>query len=481
MFGSRRNAAVRPSIRRALAAWLLLPLALLVPLSAALLYRLTIAPALDTLDHALGGTALGIAGLVRGGPDRLHVSLSPDTESVLRADRFDQVYFTVLDPAGRAIAGDADLADAAIVVKAGEWRFDDLLFRGQRVRLAVLGTDCGMPPSPCQVRVAESLVKRGEAQSAVLFGSCVAMGGMALALALLGSWAIARAIRPVEHLSTDIERYSLDNLRPVSRPDIPAEIAPLIDALNRLFDRVRLSSEQQQAFLADAAHQLRTPLTALRTESELALLEPHPPQFEATLRRLNQGAARAARLAHQLLSQARTDDEAKRAQHEPVDLKRIASDAAQEWVAQAVERGADLGFELAPAPTLGVAYLLQELLANLLHNALAYAGEAAQITVRTRVDEAAREALLEVEDDGPGIPPDERSRVFERFQRGAAGEEAGSGGTGSGLGLSIVRDIARHHDAKVQLHGGAGGRGLLVRVRFPLLPAALQAAAARTS
>jgi two-component system, OmpR family, sensor histidine kinase TctE len=471
MFGPRHK-ETRPSIRRALTAWLLLPLALLVPLSAALLYRLTIAPALDTLDHALGGTALGIAGLVSGGPDRLHVSLSRETEAALRADRFDQVYFTVLDPAGQPLAGDADLAAAAIVVKAGEWHFDDLPFRGQRVRLAVLGTDCGVPQAPCQVRVAESLVKRGEAQSAVLIGACVAMGGMAIALALLGNWAIARAIRPVEHLSTDIERYSLANLRPVSRPDIPAEIAPLIDALNRLFDRVRRSSQQQQAFLADAAHQLRTPLTAMRTETELALLEPHPPQFEATLRRLNQGAARAARLAHQLLSQARTDHEAGRAQHEPVDLKHIASDAAQEWVARAVERGADLGFELAPAPTLGVAYLLQELLANLLHNALAYAGEAAQITVRTRVNEATREALLEVEDDGPGIAPDERSRVFERFHRGEASE-----GAGSGLGLSIVRDIARHHDAKVELHDAAGGRGLLVRLRFPLLPAPLRAAA----
>lgn len=470
MFGSRLDKP-RPSIRRALTAWLLLPLALLVPLSAALLYRLTISPALDTLDHALGGTALGIAGLVGGGPDRLRVSLSGETEAVLRADRLDRVYFTVLDPAGHPLAGDADLAGGAIAVKAGEWRFDDLLFRGQKVRLAVLGADCGMPQGPCQVRVAESLIKRGEAERAVLFGTCIAMGGVALALALLGNWAIVRAIRPVEHLSTDIERYSLANLRPVSRPDIPAEIAPLIDALNRLFDRVRLSSEQQQAFLADAAHQLRTPLTALRTESELALLEPHPPQIEATLRRLNQGAARAARLAHQLLSQARTDHEAGRAQHEPVDLKHIASDAAQDWVAQAVERGADLGFELAPAPTLGVAYLLQELLANLLHNALAYAGESAQITVRTRIDEAANEAVLEVEDDGPGIAPGERSRVFERFQRGAASE-----GAGSGLGLSIVRDIARHHDAKVELHSGADGRGLIVRVQFPLLPAPLRAA-----
>jgi two-component system sensor histidine kinase TctE len=235
-----------------------------------------------------------------------------------------------------------------------------------------------------------------------------------------------------------------------------------VQAINQMLGRVRAAAEAQRAFIADAAHQLRTPLTSLRTEAELALLESHPPQLTPALTRLADSSARAARLAGQLLSLARA--EAPAAEPETrLDLQQVARDAAAEWVPRAMAAGVDLGFDLQPARVQGRALLLQELLANLLHNAIEYAGRGARVTVRTRseLQQDLPGAVLEVEDNGPGIPPADRARVFERFDRGSRPR-----GSGSGLGLAIVRDIARGHGAAVTLADGADGHGLLVRVQF---------------
>jgi two-component system sensor histidine kinase TctE len=194
-------------------------------------------------------------------------------------------------------------------------------------------------------------------------------------------------------------------------------------------------------------------------------MEAHLPQLEGLLRRLHQATTRAARLANQLLAQARADHALHNSSLERFDLKSIAAEAAQEWVGRSVEAGVDLGFELEPAPLDGHGFLLQEMLANLLDNAIIYAGHGARVTVRTGLEQGSDarrppNPVLEVEDNGPGIAPADRERAFERFQRGNAG------GSGSGLGLSIVRDIVRHHHAQVELLDGPGGVGLKVRVTF---------------
>jgi two-component system sensor histidine kinase TctE len=241
--------------------------------------------------------------------------------------------------------------------------------------------------------------------------------------------------------------------------------------MNRLLERVREGSLAQQAFLADAAHQLRTPLAALKTEAELALAAPHPDELHDSLLRLNAGAERAARLSSQLLALARADSAASAAMpSEALDWKDLAGDGAQDWVPRALAAGIDLGFELQSAPVQGRRFLLRELLANLLHNALAYAGRGAQVTVRSY--SLAGQAVLEVEDNGPGIAPEERESVFQRFARGAAAlpDAAGAAVEGSGLGLAIVRDIAHSHGGQVGIHTPAGGRGVLLRVTLPCAP-----------
>jgi two-component system sensor histidine kinase TctE len=463
----------RPSIRRSLVVWLLVPLTILVPATAGLFYRLALAPALDSLDRSLDGSALALERLVKieGGAPVLHIS--PDVDIALRADRFDSVFWVVLDPQRRVLGGEAQLADVGGPPSGEDWRFTDAEFQGNTVRVAVHAWPClTAGPGLCEARVAETLNKGHGVESAVLAAAATAMVVEALVLVVMGWVAIARSLRAVESLSKDIENRSPDHLGPIDRPHIPREVAPLVTALNGLFGRVTAASAAEKAFLADAAHQLRTPLTALRTETELALLESQAPQVEGLLRRLHEGTARAARLAHQLLAQARADHDLHNTAVERFDMKQIATDAAEDWVGRSVDAGVDLGFELEPAPVDGHGFLLREMLANLLDNAINYAGQGARVTVRTGMQQepGARlppRAVLEVEDNGPGIPLDERERSFERFQRGNAG------GTGSGLGLSIVRDIARHHRARVDLLDGPGGVGLRVRVTFmpPDLPA----------
>jgi two-component system sensor histidine kinase TctE len=459
---SARAEKRRPSIRRSLMMGLMLPLAVLVPATALMFYRLALSPALDSLDHALDGTALALERLVRPGADgRAALAVTPDLDATLRADRYDEVRWVVLGPGGEVLGGDAALARLGGPQTAVDWHFFDATFKSAPVRIAVHGWACGPSGALCEARVSETLNKRRGVKQQVLAAAAFAMLAEALVLAVLGWLATARSLRPVESLSQDIEQRSPDHLGPVDRPGIPREVAPLVRALNGLFARVVAASAAEKAFLADAAHQLRTPLTALRTETELALLERHPAALDGLLRRLHQGTTRAARLAHQLLAQARADHDLQSSAVERVDLKQIATEAAEEWVGRSVEAGIDLGFELEAAPIEGRGFLLREMLANLLDNAFNYAGPGARVTVRTGpAADAGGRPMLEVEDNGPGIAPADRERAFERFQRGNAG------GTGSGLGLSIVRDIVRHHRARVELLDGPGGVGLRVRVLF---------------
>jgi two-component system sensor histidine kinase TctE len=484
---SGRDGSGKPSLKRLLAAWLLVPLLLLVPLAAAVQYWVTLRPALDSLDHGLGDAALALSNLLREGADGSVVfDLTPQTESSLRTDRHDAIFYAVLGPDGRRLAGDEALARISVARSdtpgSSPWQFVSAQLQGMRVRVAVHRQPCAR--GLCEVRVAETMRKRELAARDALLGAALSLVILAVLLIGLMFVAIRRGLAPLSQLRAELEQRSLDRLQPLDARDAPAEVQPLVEAINQMLGRMRSASEAQRAFIADAAHQLRTPLTSLRTEAELTLLEPHPPQLTPALTRLAQPSERAARLAGQLLSLARA--EAPSAEPMAVlDLQQVARTAAAEWVPRAMAAGVDLGFDLQPALVEGRALLLQELLANLLHNALQYAGNGARVTVRTRAGR--QEVLLEVEDNGPGIAAADRARVFERFDRGSRPR-----GSGSGLGLAIVRDIARGHGATVTLaEGGEDTRvsdadgidrsadpgGLLVRIAFPPVSAAAPAEA----
>ncbi len=450
----------RPSLRVQLLRWLLLPLVAIVPLAAAAMYFIAVRPALDSLDHALSGTAAALAERLTVEDGRAALALSEDTARALRTDPFDRVSFAVLDAAGRLLAGDAPLAALRPPVERGRTRYLDGELDALPVRMAAVGVPCGPAQrETCSVLVAESLAKRADVERAVLASAALVALLLAASLVFLALVAVTRGLRPLARLGDAIEQRSLGHLQPIDDLGVPSEAATIALAVNRLLARLRQAAEAQKKFIADAAHQLRTPLATLRAESELALTEAHPPEFDATLRRLAAGSERAARLANQLLSLATSESALEGGERRSVDLKALAAEEGERWLSRALEAGIDLGFELAPARVTGHETALRELLANLLHNALEYAGRGATVTLRCVREGAA--VRLEVEDDGPGIAAADRERVWQRFQRGP-----GAPGAGSGLGLAIVRDIARAHGAEATLHEGPGGRGLCVRVVF---------------
>jgi two-component system sensor histidine kinase TctE len=252
--------------------------------------------------------------------------------------------------------------------------------------------------------------------------------------------------------------------------DKPQEIRPLVSALNGLLARLNGAIDGQKRFIANAAHQLRTPLAGLKTHAELARRDPGQGEMRALLDMIAGETERTSHMVNQLLALARTEPGVGPVcGSDPVNLRDVASRAVQSWVPKALAKNIDLGFELDDAWTLGDALLLRELLANLLDNAIAYTGPGGAVTVRTRV--ADRGVFLEVEDNGIGIPESERAHVFERFYR-----VTGIGGEGCGLGLAIVSEIADRHDAQIQIITPSQGRGTCLRVIFR--PLAHSAAAA---
>lgn len=440
----------------------MLPLLMVLPLLGVVLYEQVHRSAQGWLDEGLEDTALTLAGQIdmRSGDPRIDISATMDR--ALRFDRQDDVFYLVLGPDGGVLQGDAGLAELQPQPRlqaAGRIFSGDARLRDRELRLVMLGHECGR--GTCQILVAETLHKRDALQREI--GGLVAVNGavLVLLLALAGWLAIRQGLTPLTGLSAELEHRDLHRLAPLTAA-LPRELVPLQSAFNRLFERLGRAAEAQREFLADAAHQLRTPLTSLQTEIELAQLEPHDARTEPLLERLRQRVVRSARLAQQLLSLARAEDGSVDV-GQRIDLRDVATESGQDWAHRSLPSGVDLGFELAEAPTRGHAFLLRELLENLIHNAVSYAGPRARITVRC--GSGPEGAWLEVEDNGPGIPPAERPAAMQRFRRGGS-----AGGAGSGLGLAIAADIAARHGGRLELlDTHDGGPGLRARVSLPPL------------
>lgn len=451
------------SLARDLLVWLLVPLVALVPLTAAVLYTLALRPALDGLDRALTDTAVALAQIIEEREGRTTLPLSEQTARALRADLLDETFFAVGDSRRRLLGGTPDLLALAPPLERGQWRFFESVLGGMPVRVAAHGAPCGPSGAGvCPVMVAETLRKRDAAERAVLLAALVGASVLALSMVALAMMAVNRGMRPLRRAAADVATRSPDRLEPIDERAVPREVVAFVSALNDLFSRLREAAAAQRAFIADAAHQLRTPLTVLRIEASQALALPHAESLRPTLERLHAAAERGARLAQQLLVLARAEgaalDPSWRMEH--IDLARLAAQAADQWLQPSLDAGQDLGFDLEPAWVDGDSLLLEELLGNLIHNAINHAGPGARITIRSRARDG--HAQLCVEDDGKGLPAEEMATAWQRFRRGR-----GAVGTGSGLGLAIVADIAQLHGARAMLSANEGGRGLRVCVDFP--------------
>ncbi|TFV88128.1 sensor histidine kinase, partial [Oxalobacteraceae bacterium OM1] len=240
-----------------------------------------------------------------------------------------------------------------------------------------------------------------------------------------------------------------DDLSPIESGQVPEEISPLVRSLNDMLERLSQSIQMQKRFIADAAHQMKTPLAGMRMQSELALRETDQEEIHRSLEQLSKSSESATRLVNQLLALARAENQTPENKPlAPLELSELARTTVQDWVQLSFTHRIDLGFEQPGHPVMvrGNPLMLRELLSNLIDNALRYTPAAGSVTVRVRTNPLERQAILEVEDTGPGIPASERSHVFERFYR-----ILGSNVEGSGLGLAIVREIAQQHDADVEI------------------------------
>ena len=434
------------SIGRRLVFWLAVPLTVLALCGALARYWGTVVPRVASVDARLRRQAETLIRDLRIEHGRVVVDAPADA-----------IAFAVRTTDGRLIAGDAELPAIALS-SAAEAVFSTARVGGADLR--ILTYRAHTEHGTLLVSVADEL---GTTGPAARFGF---MGGLlwdflqldlTLALVWIG---IRLGLRPIRRLREELELRSASDLRPIPADDVPQELAPLTTTLNRLFAMLRESIQSQRRFIANTAHQLRTPITGMLAQLDLLVAEPAAQPILDRLQTLQQGIRQLAHASNQLLTLARADPAVNVApRRESVDLAALARDVVARHVDRALQAGIDLGAELADARIQGDPSLLEDLLDNLVDNALKYTPRGGRVTVS-----AGRESehpFVAVEDDGPGIPEGERRRVRQRHYR-----VPNAPGPGSGLGLAIVEEVANRHDAELSIDAGAGGRGTRVTVRF---------------
>ena len=311
------------------------------------------------------------------------------------------------------------------------------------------------------VQIAQPMSVRSRQAAAVALRTALPL---LLLLPLLGVlvWVVVgRGMDPLRRAALEVSQRSPDALQPIAQNGLPEEVQPLIGSLNGLLGRLSHALEAQRAFVADAAHALRTPVTALQLQIQLLERAQSVAEREAATARLKDGLKRMTHLVEQLLTLARQDPAQQLRVAQDVRLDALAREVLAEQSVLAEAKSIDLGVVRAqPLKVSGDHESLRVLLSNLVDNAIRYTPSGGRVDVSVALEEG--RPVLSVEDSGPGIPPHERARVFDRFYRVASGD-----GTGSGLGLAIVRNVAQRHDAQVELDSREGGRGVEISVRFP--------------
>ena len=471
-------AGAASSLRRRLLAWILLPLAGLIGVNAWVGYGKAVQATNEAYDRSLYLAARTLAEELEWRDGRLQLDVTQAAGYLFENHTGSRLFYKITTPQGQWLAGVAALPD----VPAGNpsavkffalVQFDDGQYLNQPVRLAqlthVVEADAGEsgaePRDPLiQITVAETMEARQQLIERILWDTLSSQGLLLLAAAWLVVWGVQRGIRPLESFRQQLAQKSDDDFSPIRPSDLPRELRPLIETLNSYLDRLGRLIDIRKRFLDNAAHQLRTPLTALKTQLALAQRQTEPEQAQALMAAARQTTDDAVRLTEQLLAMTRVEHAREMHSPERVDLVDLAQRVTQEHLLRAHQSGDDLGLELqvARSEVQGVDLLLHEALSNLIDNALHHGPVGTRITVRVGP------AWVEVVDDGPGIAAEHQAHVFERFFRAAP-----SGVSGSGLGLAIVKEIANQHGAQVRLQSPVTqGHGTAIRMSWPEASAA---------
>lgn len=456
------------SLKRTLLLRLLVPIALLLIASSVIAYRLTLQYANGIYDSWLYDLAHTVSLEVgEGGPETVHTS---EIDKQLRTWKTGGSEAYLITAGGRRIAGDAALAAADRLgeVYADDARIAEMTRDSQQLRVMNLAVPANEAHPALEVRVAQDMTVRYQLADEILY----AVAGPALlliviAFALTGT-AVRAGLRGIDVLTDRLRQHPEGQLLEIEPSHLPQELRGMTAAFAGLIARNGSLLKAQQQFIANAAHQLRSPMAA--TELHLDGIERATSDDERrrSLAQLRRSIDRSRRLTNQLLSLARLEPGSRLPlPMKPVDLGETARAAGAEYVPLALDRGIDLTLDLPPVPALivGHALLLQEALSNLIDNAVRYHPGQGCIALGVTIEDA--RAVLTVSDDGPGIDASLAPRLFTRFARGDEGH-----GDGAGLGLAIVREIVGLHRGELQASAGEGGKGLCIRIAFPLAASA---------
>lgn len=474
------------SLHRHLLLWLLLPQLVLWLAAASFTYQLAERYANQATDAALTTASRALARQVKPSGSGLLIDFPRAAQDIIEADPDDRVYYMVSTPPGEFILGNSQMPQPPASItepRLGQPYFYDGVVRDKAggdpqravdVRVVALYLAYGEPGKPQRmlVQLARGRASREELARQILIDTALPLSLLIVLMSVIVWGGIRGGLAPLARLRSVVESRAINDLAPIRLEAAPEEVRSLALALNTLLTKVRGNVNAQMRFISDAAHQLRTPLAGLKSQTELALASATvstDPELQARLQRVHESATRSAHLVSQLLALARAEPEAALAQSRTrFDLQRLAREVAAEQVPRALAAGIDLGSDeraddddptKAPIFVLGNAMLIREALVNLVDNAIRYAGRGASITVSAHAQGS--QAVVTVEDNGPGVPESEHERIFQRFVR------ATHEGNGCGLGLAIVKEIVERSSGSVALQS-VQPHGLRAIVRFPL-------------
>ena len=457
-----------PSLRTRLLLWLLVPLGASAAMNVWFAYREALNTATVVQDRLLLGSARIIAQQIQYEDGVVEVAIPPAALELFHSADQDRVYYRIASARGILLSGYAELPPPPSALKPEESLHFGSMVRDQPVRVVAYAQPVFAAPEegPVVIEVAQTYqAHRRLAQQ--IWATSLRQEALMLALVAIFAWVSLRwGLKGLVRLRDKVRERTPGSLEPLDPGPVPQELLPLVEAINGYVQRLDAQMTVRSRFIANAAHQLRTPFTVLQTQVNFGMRSPDPLQKDEALRAIFQGVRHGTRLVNQLLSLSTAEAGVQHPRPPiPVNLVDLAQRVLEEQAALAQAKDIDLGLDLQTdrVELMASSSMLHELLANLVDNALRYTPAKGIVTVSVRRSEEL--VILRVEDNGPGIPPADRGRVFERFSRLHDDDIPGCG-----LGLSIVQEVALALGAEVQLSDPAVGTGLVVTLVFPAEP-----------